>query len=201
MTIRALQVSRGGAKRRGFSLIEAVLTLSVVAATLTLVVPAATSVLDNARKARVQMELNAIATAVVEYTRDTGRLPGSELLRHGLAVVLKTDDEMPDVGASAATQAWLLAPSLDSREYLNRPYRAASPRWRGPYLPGKVGKDPWGHAYLINIGQANILTPDGRRKRAVFTLSAGPNGKVDTPLSQPVTHGVVHGDDIAIRIQ
>ena len=177
------------------------MTLSVVAATLTLVVPAATAVLDNARKARVQMELNAIATSVVEYTRDTGKLPGADLLRHGLDVVLATDEAMPDVGASAAMQAWLVAPRINASEYLSTPHRSPSNRWRGPYLPEKIGKDPWGHAYLINIGQATVHVGGGRRKRAIYALSAGPNGKVDTPLSQPVTRGMIRGDDFAIRIQ
>jgi hypothetical protein len=75
--------------------------------------------------------------------------------------------------------------------------------WNGPYLSTAVEADPWGHAYLVNGGLlCNMSTPpEARTARAVFVLSAGPNGTIETPFVQPVGSAHAFGDDIIVRIQ
>jgi len=75
--------------------------------------------------------------------------------------------------------------------------------WNGPYLSTEVTGDPWGHAFLVNTGFLRGLPPrQGRcRSCAVFVLSAGPNGIIETPFEQLITSARAFGDDIVIRLQ
>jgi type II secretory pathway pseudopilin PulG len=75
--------------------------------------------------------------------------------------------------------------------------------WNGPYLTKEVSGDPWGHAYLINTGFLRGLPSGvtGCSRCAVYVLSAGPNGMVETPFQQPIANANVFGDDLAVRIQ
>lgn len=54
--------------------------------------------------------------------------------------------------------------------------------------------DPWGRCYLVNA--ANIARADG----AVWVLSAGPNGMIDTPFVTSVEQPLA-GDDIGALVR
>ena len=75
--------------------------------------------------------------------------------------------------------------------------------WNGPYVTTEITGDPWGHAYLINTGFLRSLPPRPGwcTTCAVFVLSAGPNGLIETPFQQPIANARAYGDDIVIRIQ
>jgi type II secretory pathway pseudopilin PulG len=54
--------------------------------------------------------------------------------------------------------------------------------WRGAYLPGPVGADPWGTRYSVNVeflARALGAGPSGN-VNDVFVISAGPDRVVDT---------------------
>jgi len=59
-------------------------------------------------------------------------------------------------------------------------------RWRGPYMEG-LSADPWGFRYAVNVGLFG-----GDDGQAVFVLSAGPNGLVETPFAMV---GIQQGGD------
>jgi hypothetical protein len=70
--------------------------------------------------------------------------------------------------------------------------------WRGPYLE-KIGEDPWGNHYLVNIKNAN---PADKPDRVIWVLSAGPNGKIETDPSALTDSGAAaSSDDIGVRIK
>ena len=71
----------------------------------------------------------------------------------------------------------------------------------GSYVSQPVA-DPWGNRYLVNIGVVKMLdTADGSPDApALWVLSAGPNGVIETPFASPVLLAVVEGDDIGARI-
>jgi type II secretory pathway pseudopilin PulG len=75
--------------------------------------------------------------------------------------------------------------------------------WNGPYLSKGIAGDPWGRQYFVNTAFLRGLPPSATRcnRCAVFAISAGPNGLIETPFQQPVTHAQVFGDDLAVRIQ
>jgi type II secretory pathway pseudopilin PulG len=77
--------------------------------------------------------------------------------------------------------------------------------WNGPYVSGEVKGDPWGNQYLINSqwldGGSSTADAAGRPRRAVFVVSAGADGVIDTPFEQSIVDARAHGDDIVVRIQ
>jgi type II secretory pathway pseudopilin PulG len=77
--------------------------------------------------------------------------------------------------------------------------------WNGPYVSAEVKGDPWGNQYLINTqwldGGSTTADANGNPRRAVFVVSAGNNGVIETPFEQPITDARPYGDDIVIRIQ
>jgi len=44
-------------------------------------------------------------------------------------------------------------------------------------------------------------TAAGATKSAVWVISAGANGQIETTYAQPITTAVAGGDDIGVRIQ
>lgn len=114
--------------------------------------------------------------------------------------------------APAERRKWreTAAESLDDHLRTNRKgYRLRRPGeyggWNGPYLSAELKGDPWGNRYLVNSqwldGGSTAADADGRPRRAVFVISAGNNGVVETPFDQAITDARAYGDDIVIRIQ
>lgn len=81
--------------------------------------------------------------------------------------------------------------------------------WRGPYLKGPVGSDPWGNRYAVNVAFLDPF-PTGvvggitagfgvidYPRLDVFVLSAGRDEEIDTRFAQD---GAVPGDDDFIAV-
>jgi type II secretory pathway pseudopilin PulG len=111
-----------------------------------------------------------------------------------------------------ARRRWRQARSepLEDHLYTNRRgYRYRRPGesggWNGPYVSAHLKGDPWGNQYLINSqwfdGGSTVADSQGRPRRAVFVVSAGANGVVDTPYEQTIVDARAFGDDLVVRIQ
>lgn len=75
--------------------------------------------------------------------------------------------------------------------------RAEDPRWTdGTSAPilfqPLISADPWGNAYVVNTGAAT--------QSAIWVLSAGPNGIIETPFEQANATSPA-GDDRAVRLR
>jgi type II secretory pathway pseudopilin PulG len=114
--------------------------------------------------------------------------------------------------ASRLRRKWIEAVSgaLDDHLMSNRSgYRYRKPGeyggWNGPYISAEIKGDPWGGQYLINSewldGGITAADSQGRPRRAVFVISAGNNGVIETPFEQSIVDARPYGDDIVIRIQ
>jgi hypothetical protein len=71
--------------------------------------------------------------------------------------------------------------------------------WRGAYLPGPIGADPWGNRYAVNVeflAKALGAGPSGN-VNDVFVVSAGQDGTIDTRFD---TDGVTTGGDDLIYV-
>ena len=99
---------------------------------------------------------------------------------------------------------------IDDHMRTNRkgyPYRrpGESRGWNGPYLSAQIKGDPWGRQYLVNTewldGGTTVADADGVPRRAVFVVSPGANGVIETPYEQPIVDATANGDDIVVRIQ
>jgi hypothetical protein len=83
--------------------------------------------------------------------------------------------------------------------------------WRGAYLSGPIGPDPWGHAYMVNsvflavatdaassTGEGSVA---GGWSYDTFCLSAGPNGLYESPIGGNGRGGHLRaGDDFTYVI-
>ena len=145
--------------------------------------------------------------------------------------VLVSDGQLPDIAdvvpvetlsagmfldpsvatSSGALSGWVTAPATDrcdlhlrinGRSYVEGQSGPGS-GWNGPYIGKPLSADPWGHAYLINTGFLRGLPPRAGRcaSCAVYAISAGPNGLIETPFQQPIANANLLGDDLAVRIQ
>ena len=76
--------------------------------------------------------------------------------------------------------------------------------WRGAYMQGPVGPDPWGTRYSVNVEFLAKATGVGvgvsGSVNDVFVLSAGRDGVADTPFETQLTAGrdgaTALGDDV-----
>ncbi|MEX2270379.1 MAG: hypothetical protein WD690_02840 [Vicinamibacterales bacterium] len=71
--------------------------------------------------------------------------------------------------------------------------------WRGAYLPGPIGPDPWGNRYAVNVeflAKALGAGPSGN-VNDVFVVSAGANRRLETRFD---TDGVTAGGDDLIFV-
>lgn len=121
-----------------------------------------------------------------------------------------TNDERAARQAQRGKWREVRAGSLGDHLYTNRHgYRLRRPGeyagWNGPYVSAEVKGDPWGNQYMVNThflnGASTAADGQGRMRRAVFVVSAGYNGVVETPYEQPINDARSYGDDIVIRIQ
>lgn len=201
---------------RGFTLIELTVVLAVIVTLALVLTPSIANFINDSRTARARTDCQTIAASVVQFYRDTGFFPqwataqdgGAGLPAALLEVLVSAGtsplEEVPTLWSTGRTG--LLADQLVS----NRPgYTLKTPNgqfgWNGPYVSSELGSDPWGRPYLVNVGlidtSPGTVTVAGTVKGAVWVLSAGANGIIETPYTQSVLTAQVFGDDIGQRIQ
>jgi type II secretion system protein G len=104
---------RGEARtgRRGFTLIELIVVLAIIALLVSIVAPRYYRTVDNAREASLKTSLNVMRDAIDKFTADKGRYPDSldELMTSGY---LRQIPEDPITGQKESWQ--MLPPPTDS---------------------------------------------------------------------------------------
>ncbi|MEW5983918.1 MAG: prepilin-type N-terminal cleavage/methylation domain-containing protein [Acidobacteriota bacterium] len=202
--------------RPGFTLIELTVVLAVIVTLALVLTPSIANFINDSRAARARTDCQTIAAAVVQFYRDTGFFPQWTAARGGGAgladsrlqlLVSPGNPPLEDVPTLWSTgKAGLIGDQLVNNQ---AGYALRSPStqlgWNGPYLTSELGTDPWGRRYVVNIGlidtSPGTVTAAGTVKGAVWVLSAGPNGTVETPYTQSVLTAQLYGDDIGQRIQ
>lgn len=102
---------RSTSSRSGFTLIELIVVLAIIALLASLVTPRYFRSLDNAREATLKTSLNVMRDAIDKYVADKGSYPASldELIRQGY---LRQIPEDPLTGSRDSWQ--MLPPAQDS---------------------------------------------------------------------------------------
>ncbi len=183
--------------KRGFTLVEVVIVLAVVAILAAILVPVIGSNINQAKIARAAGDCKAIGEAIVRFRQDLGFWPVRNAA--GLNV-----EELIGPGAipapSGTTTSWQQKTTLalDAHlitgiftQYNRGPSPQGLPCWNGPYLSA-VKLDPFNQAYLVNA--VNFYNGTNA---AVYVLSAGSNRVTDTNFEG----GAAGGDDITFRLQ
>lgn len=112
----------------GFTLIELMVSVTVVAILVAISIPAYSAFKEKARVAQARSDLKGLQTAIQVLATDTDRWPGPN-----------------PVGIVSNGEVWDLNDP-------NAGLTVASPsfvNWHGPYLP-LIKKDPWGNDYFFD---------------------------------------------------
>lgn len=207
--------------RRGFTLIEIVIAVAIVAIFAAALSPMVFRHLADAKISRAQNETETLSTAILSYYKDVGRWTltnvdgptGNAVYRAVSSTVLPTT-----AGAGAGLNAarwgtWGTAKSLGDYLYYNNADDDTSPTganaseagedwaltgrlaWKGPYVDNYSFTDPWGNGYVVNARYYPAGGYTGTVRHKVFVLSAGPNGTWETPFDDTTTEDIM-GDDI-----
>jgi prepilin-type N-terminal cleavage/methylation domain-containing protein len=185
----------------GFTLIEVIITLSIVAILAAIIAPLVINNLKSAKIAKASADVKEIANAILSFRKDLGMWPTKSAANSDVQLLL-AEGIIPSPQSSST---WLGKVSLNlrfhlieymnftnpSNNYLRGPSPEGYPCWNGPYL-SKITKDPWDNSYLVNC----LYLTNGSNS-PVHVLSAGPNKNTNTNFEG----GTPGSDDIAFRIQ
>jgi prepilin-type N-terminal cleavage/methylation domain-containing protein len=209
-------ISRHPHTARGFTLIELTVVLAVLVTLALVLTPSITNFINDSRVARARTDTQTVAAAVIQFYKDNGFFPqwvaangggpGTAANRRDLLV------SPGNVPMTAAPSLWTTGTSdtLGNQLMGNTPAYTVKTAtnaygWNGPYLSSGVGADSWNNRYMVNVGLIDTTvgtqTSGGATKSAVWVISAGANGQIDTTYTQPITTAVAGGDDIGVRIQ
>jgi prepilin-type N-terminal cleavage/methylation domain-containing protein len=192
----------GRSEPNGFTLIELLIVLGIMGILAGVIAPTMVRYTSQAKTTRAEDDVKALGEAVMNFFKDTARFPiyqngGNTNPGAPIYSVLITQGDAP--AAKGAAAGWLSTSTDTFSNQLitnTRGYPTTGQfAWRGPYM-GTTTSDPWRNRYMLNAAK---LAPGVNE--AVWVLSAGPNGLVETPFSQPVGISVLGGDDIGYRVK
>lgn len=183
---------------RGFTLIEIIVILAVIAVLAAILTPTVLKYIEDARLSRALEDVRVINAVINDVIKDTGRYPGSML-----DTTAPANTFLCGPGTLAGGVAW---GTTDTCETLSNHLTTNDPgisggsdnypatgkfRWKGPYVQS-LNEDPWGNAYQIN---ASTLV--GGNTSPTWVVAAGPDGTFQTSPSDTA----LSGDDVGIRIK
>ncbi|HYR91674.1 MAG TPA: type II secretion system protein GspG [Terriglobia bacterium] len=212
-----MQAFENRPQSQGFTLLEIAIVMAIIAVLAGILTPVVMNYVEQARVTAAQADVIAIRDAITRFERDMGRFPmfntgtgglpdssGDRVRLEGPGNAPKetvvsawtsatpTDSDCTSgcgIG-SLVDQLMTNAPAYPTTTNLAKPFK-----WKGPYISPQA--DPWGNKYLVNIINAKSGSAD-----ACFVLSAGPDGRVDTPFNiSETSQAAPTGDDIIARIR
>ena len=209
--------------RRGFTLIEIVIAVAIVAIFAAAMSPMVFRHLGDAKISKAQNETEVIATAVLSYYKDVGKWPITNAggpSGNAIGRVLSSTNVAVGAGPGAAGGAenwgtYGTTKPLGDYLYFNNADNNTSVTgvgqsgagdwptsgkgaWRGPYVESYSFDDPWGNAYIVN-SQYFQGAYSGTVRHKIFALSAGPNGLWETGF-EDATSEEIQGDDVGTVI-
>ena len=194
-------------KQGGVTLIEMIVVLAALAVLAALLIPVVGGLPGEAEEIQARNDTRAIGEAIHNFYKDVAKWPTYSSSVPGLTPPNATLERLfsggnvPGVSGAPGTAEWIAVPNsddLDDHLQNNRlldasQYPATGEfAWRGAYLTA-TPTDPWQNQFIINV---RWLQP-GATPHAVWVLSAGPDGIIETTFAQPN----LAGDDIGFRVR
>jgi len=202
--------------RLGFTLIELTVVLAVIVTLALVLTPSIANFINDSRSARATSDCNTIGGAIANFYRDNGFYPMWKVALNGGPGTAQNRVQLlvspGNIPAEEQLSTWTSGTTALLSEQLvnNTPgytfKSTTSPLgWNGPYLSSEIIADPWGNRYVVNVELldpgATVVGVGGKVKAAVWVLSAGPNGVIETRFNQSILTAARGGDDIVFRIQ
>lgn len=200
----------------GFTLIELTVVLAVIVTLALVLTPSVINFINDSRVARARNDTQTIAAAIIQFYRDNGFFPQWSAASNGGPGTDQNEVDLlvspGNVPAVAQASLWTTGTTdlLSDQLLTNAPGYSVKTAtsvfgWNGPYTSSTINSDPWNNRYAVNIGLVDptqgVQGVGGGTKNAVWVLSPGPDGVVDTAYSQAVTVATQSGDDLAFRLQ
>lgn len=162
--------------RRGFTLIEMVIVVAIVALLAGILVPVAFNQVDDAEKARAMADIRQISSSLMLFRNDTGVWP-----------IHNTRLLYSDGNAAVSENRFENSSTRHIRSFL-RENSPATTGWEGPYMT-TFSPDPWGNRYVVEVrGFEASGAP------YAWIISAGPDGRFQTGRNDTG----LQGDDIGL---
>jgi prepilin-type N-terminal cleavage/methylation domain-containing protein len=206
-------------EQKGFTLIEVIVAIAVVAILAGVITPSVIKHLDDSKRARAQNDCLVIGSAIGSFYKDVARMPNMNAAGAASVTLLASEGNIPTLGTGVTL--WNAATTAATCDLLINHLSANNPKtqttniyptttsapgsefvWRGPYQTS-FPADPWGNRYAINIG--NMASTNAALSNAVWVLSAGQDGIIQTAFNPAVpavgTTLAQSGDDIVYRLK
>ncbi len=189
----------------GFTLIEIVIVLAIVAVLAGILTPTLTKYVGDSRQRKAEADTRGLAAAMAMMYGDTGHWPiwvvgtATTATDSAYNVLVTADGDIPamDVGVTE----WNGSSEDFKDQIIDNAvgYPATGRRaWRGPYMENTMA-DPWGSKYMANVEFLQPANIGGTKP--VFVLSAGPNKLIETMFDQSGPSIARGGDDIIFRLK
>jgi prepilin-type N-terminal cleavage/methylation domain-containing protein len=201
---------------QGFTLIELTVVLAVIITLALVLTPSIANFINDARVARARADISTLSGAIAQFNKDMGFYPqwhtanaGGPGLAANKVDLLISPGNIPTVG-TANTWTTGTTDLFSDQLVTNAPAYTTKTStsqfgWNGPYITNTINADPWNNRYMANTGLIDttlgLSDATGAIKSAVWIVSAGANGAIDTPYTQGVTVATPAGDDLVSRLQ
>ncbi len=188
--------------KKGFTLIEMVVVLAVVAILAAILVPTIEKNILDAKIARANNEVQVLGAAMASFYKDVGIWPSYSTFNTTQVDFIYSNNGSAGTDGSGY-QWWSGATNgydtFENQLISNAPgYTACAATtsencWKGPYI-AEVKADPWGHKYSSNV-------KDATGSNAMWVWCAGPDGEADTNSTQTQASASLGDDDIGVRLR
>ncbi len=175
--------------RAGFTLMEIMVVIIVIAVLASVAGPMIGSITDQGRASATKSKMSALKSAMLAYQSDVGRLPFNG--KPAEATTATKYDSNAILGLTLDTNV-LVCDTLGNSSFNITNYTR---KWKGPYMdsdPGDFMLDAWGNPFRY-----------GAKKNNVYLWSSGADGAfantIDDALSADKQEAG-DNDDIAVSI-
>lgn len=167
-------------KTSGFTLMEIMVVIIVVAVLASVAGPMIGSVTDQGRESATKSKMSSLKSAIIAYKNDIGRYPScgdpKKALSYDASKILQDTEE----GNVLATDEWdTMFSTAEAGDKV--PEATYSKKWTGPYmdsLPADFMFDSWGNRiqYLVHDKNLYLWSPGADN---IYNVTNFPNGGTD----------------------
>lgn len=196
-------------QQKGFTLIEMVIVLAVVAILAAILTPTIVKNIEDSKKTKAAADVKVIGIAITTFYKDVGIWPADndgDLDGNDLYALASTNGN----GASGFSwETWASGANGDTLQNQlitnsikgNTAWFYNRSKWQGPYL-SEDKQDPWGRKYYCNI-LVGFFGSGAYDYTTMMVISSGKDGILQTPTgSANGSRAIVNIDanDIGVTI-